>query len=239
MLAIPTEMGMSYFAPFIETEKDILKEAKDELRKTKNSDHIAHVSLNKGMPSTNGINVLTKMVEKIEKNQQRMETSVEVLRVANTPMNLWEQVRLKGTLTRWIQAIQRCLEKGVTMKTKSEKGLWMKVEQKVREGQCSLNSTPRMLKNMQPAFGKIKDRPQMAKIVGKIPSNDRLSNMKENRPTARIILKHLNTTKEGLGMKRSNVKEYREVTLVSTGIWIDALRGKVVPPRKDKENSSS
>ena len=40
-------------------------------------------------------------------------------------------------------------------------------------------------------------------------------------------------------MKRSNAKEYREVTPVSTGIWIDALRGKVVAPRKDKENSSS
>ena len=37
-------------------------------------------------------------------------------------------------------------------------------------------------------------------------------------------------------MKRSNAKEYREVTPVSTGIWIDALRGKVVAPRKDKEN---
>ncbi|XP_050935794.1 mitogen-activated protein kinase 9-like [Cucumis melo] len=49
MLATPTKVGMPYFAPFIETEKDILKEAEDGLRKTKNSDHIAHVSLNKGM----------------------------------------------------------------------------------------------------------------------------------------------------------------------------------------------
>jgi len=40
-------------------------------------------------------------------------------------------------------------------------------------------------------------------------------------------------------MKRSNAKEYREITPVSTIIWIDALRGKVVPPRKDKEKSSS
>ncbi|TYK13962.1 protein Ycf2-like [Cucumis melo var. makuwa] len=107
-------------------------------------------------------------------------------------------------------------------------------------GQCSLNSTPRMLKNVQPAFGKIKDRPQMAKIIGKMPSNYRLSNMKENSPATRVILKHLNTTKEGLvnmaedeehKMKRSNAKEYKEVTPVSIGIWIDALRGK--------ENSSS
>ncbi|KAA0061273.1 protein Ycf2-like [Cucumis melo var. makuwa] len=87
-----------------------------------------------------------------------------------------------------------------------------KKEQRRRTGQCSLNSTPRMLRNMQPAFGKIKHRPQMAK---------------------------LNNTKEGLGMKRSNAKEYKEVTPVSMGIWIDALRGKVVEPRKDKENSSS
>ncbi|KAA0048347.1 protein Ycf2-like [Cucumis melo var. makuwa] len=37
MLATPTEVEMSYFASFIETEKDILKEAEDELQKTKNS----------------------------------------------------------------------------------------------------------------------------------------------------------------------------------------------------------
>ncbi|KAA0033753.1 protein Ycf2-like [Cucumis melo var. makuwa] len=77
MLATPIKVGMPYFAPFIETEKDILKEAEDELRKTKNSDHIAHVSLNRGMPSTSGIDVLMKMVEKIENSQKRMETSVE------------------------------------------------------------------------------------------------------------------------------------------------------------------
>uniref|UniRef100_A0A9I9ED68 Uncharacterized protein n=1 Tax=Cucumis melo TaxID=3656 RepID=A0A9I9ED68_CUCME len=88
------------------------------------------------------------------------------------------------------------------------------------QGHCSLNSTPRMLKNVQPSFGKIKDKPYMAK---------------------------LNTTKEGSinmaedgkhRMKRSNAKQYREVTPVSTGIWIDDLRGKVAPSNKDKENSS-
>ncbi|KAA0037803.1 protein Ycf2-like [Cucumis melo var. makuwa] len=31
MLATPTKVGMPYFAPFIEIEKDILKEAEDEL----------------------------------------------------------------------------------------------------------------------------------------------------------------------------------------------------------------
>ncbi|KAA0056073.1 protein Ycf2-like [Cucumis melo var. makuwa] len=77
MLATPIEVGMSYFAPFMETEKDILKEEEDELQKTKNSDHIAHVSLNRGMPSTSGIDGLTRMVEKIENRQKRMETSVE------------------------------------------------------------------------------------------------------------------------------------------------------------------
>ena len=40
-------------------------------------------------------------------------------------------------------------------------------------------------------------------------------------------------------MKRLNVKQYREIMPVSTGIWIDALREKVAPWSKDKENSSS
>uniref|UniRef100_A0A9I9ED32 Uncharacterized protein n=1 Tax=Cucumis melo TaxID=3656 RepID=A0A9I9ED32_CUCME len=31
MLATPIEVRMPYFAPFLETEKDILKEAEDEL----------------------------------------------------------------------------------------------------------------------------------------------------------------------------------------------------------------
>uniref|UniRef100_A0A9I9E4X6 Protein Ycf2-like n=1 Tax=Cucumis melo TaxID=3656 RepID=A0A9I9E4X6_CUCME len=35
MLATPDEVGMPFFASFIETEKDILKEAEDELRKNK------------------------------------------------------------------------------------------------------------------------------------------------------------------------------------------------------------
>uniref|UniRef100_A0A9I9E5I4 Uncharacterized protein n=1 Tax=Cucumis melo TaxID=3656 RepID=A0A9I9E5I4_CUCME len=70
------------------------------------------------------------------------------------------------------------------------------------------------------------ERCELLYMNGKMPSNGRLSNMKENRPAARVILKHLNTTKKGLRMKRSNAKEYREVTPVSTRIWIDALRGK-------------
>ena len=40
-------------------------------------------------------------------------------------------------------------------------------------------------------------------------------------------------------MKRSNDKSYREVKPVSTGIWIDVVRGKVGPSNKEKENSSS
>uniref|UniRef100_A0A9I9ED87 DUF1985 domain-containing protein n=1 Tax=Cucumis melo TaxID=3656 RepID=A0A9I9ED87_CUCME len=83
MLATPIEVGMPYFAPFMETEKDILKEAEDKLRKTKNSNHIAHVSLNRGVPSTSGIDGLTRMVEKIENSQKRMETSVKELKMNN------------------------------------------------------------------------------------------------------------------------------------------------------------
>ncbi|KAA0045552.1 protein Ycf2-like [Cucumis melo var. makuwa] len=316
MLATSTEVGMPYFAPFIKTEKDILREAEDELRKTKNSDHIAHVSVNRGMPSTSGINVLTKMVEKIENSQQRMETSVEgileFLKCVELKMNnqfkelrqkmngIIEAIRseqcssLGGQYTyefMGVRAFKEHLDKveedqeeddvedlnldssNPTVlgkrdddEDKDGKGLMdesrpessrgqddgqSKVaksetpptagdkDSSLYKGQCSLNSIPRMLKNVQPAFGKIKDRPLMAKIIGKMSGNDTLSNMKENRPAARVILKHLNTTKEGLEMKRSNAKEYREVTPVSTGIWIDALRGKVVQPRKDKENSSS
>ena len=77
MLATPIEVGISYFAPFLETEKDIYKEVKDELRKTQNSDRVAHVSLNRGMPSTSGIDGLTRMVKKIKKSQKRMKTSME------------------------------------------------------------------------------------------------------------------------------------------------------------------
>ncbi|KAA0040869.1 protein Ycf2-like [Cucumis melo var. makuwa] len=344
MLATPDEVGMQFFAPFIETEKDILKEAEDELRKNKNSDHIASVSLNRGMPSTSEINVPRKMVEKIEISQQRIETSVEglleFLKSVELKMNnrfeeleqkmngimeatkrhefmyllRREHGRLKSILTRWREDQEEDDVEDLNLDTsnrtvlgkrdddedKDGKGLVdesqgessrghdggqskvaksetppragdkessqykapeetdeeiyrlirsidesviydeiKKKEQRRRTGQYSLNSTPRMLRNVQPAFGKIKHRPQMAKIIGKMPSNDRVSNMAENTAAARVVLKHLNNTKEGLGMKRSNAKEYREVTPVSTGIWIDALRGKVVEPRKDKENSSS
>ncbi|KAA0033324.1 protein Ycf2-like [Cucumis melo var. makuwa] len=34
MLATPNEVGRPYFAPFLKAEKDILKEAEDELRKS-------------------------------------------------------------------------------------------------------------------------------------------------------------------------------------------------------------
>ncbi|TYK23825.1 protein Ycf2-like [Cucumis melo var. makuwa] len=46
-------------------------------RKTQNSNPVAHVSPNRGMPSTSGIDGLMRMVEKIEKSQKRMETSME------------------------------------------------------------------------------------------------------------------------------------------------------------------
>ncbi|KAA0033298.1 protein Ycf2-like [Cucumis melo var. makuwa] len=312
----------SLFSPF---SLGLTREAEDELRKNKNSDHIASVSLNRGMPSTSEINVLRKMVEKIEISQQRMETRVEglleFLKSVELKMNnrfeelvqkmngimeatkrhefmcIWLQIVLPNTMylvvfvARGARAFEEHLDKveedqeeddvedlnldtsNRTMlgkrdddEDKDGKGLMdesqgessrghagglSKVaksetppragdkESSQYKGQCSLNSTPRMLRNVEPAFGKIKHRPQMAKIIGKMPSNDRVSNMAKNTAAARVVLKHLNNTKEGLGMKRSNAKEYREVTPVSTGIWIDALRGKVVEPRKDKENSSS
>ncbi|TYK30962.1 ty3-gypsy retrotransposon protein [Cucumis melo var. makuwa] len=302
MLATPTEVGMPYFAPFMETEKYILKEVEYELRKTKNSDHIAHVLLNRGMPSTSGIGVLTKMVEKIENSQKTMETSVEGARAFKEHLDKVEEDQEeddvedlnldsskptvlgkrdddenkdgKRLMDESRAESSRGQDGGQSKITKSETppiaedknsspykateetdkeinrliqstdesviyDEIKKKEHRRRTGQCSLNSTPRMLKNVQPAFGKFKDRPQMAKIIGKLPSNDRFSNMKENKPVARVILKHLNTTKEGLRMKILNAKEYREVTPVSTEIWIDALRGKVIPQGKDKENSSS
>ncbi|KAA0041493.1 protein Ycf2-like [Cucumis melo var. makuwa] len=77
MLATPNEVGRSYFASFLEAEKDILEEAEDELRKTQNSDHVAHVLLNRGMSFTSQIDGLTRIVEKIEKSQERMEKSME------------------------------------------------------------------------------------------------------------------------------------------------------------------
>ncbi|KAA0046138.1 protein Ycf2-like [Cucumis melo var. makuwa] len=46
-------------------------------RKTQNSKPVAHVSPNRGMPSTSGIDGLMRMVEKIEKSQKRMEKSME------------------------------------------------------------------------------------------------------------------------------------------------------------------
>uniref|UniRef100_A0A9I9EES6 Uncharacterized protein n=1 Tax=Cucumis melo TaxID=3656 RepID=A0A9I9EES6_CUCME len=81
MLAIPNEVGMPYFTPFLETQ---------------NSDHVAHVSLNRGMPSTSQIDGLTRMVEKIKKNQEKMEKSMKELK-----MNTRKQGRLKSTLTGW------------------------------------------------------------------------------------------------------------------------------------------
>ncbi|TYK13581.1 protein Ycf2-like [Cucumis melo var. makuwa] len=77
MLATPNEMGRPYFTPFLEAEEDIVKEVEDELRKSQHSDCVAHVSLNRGMPSTSQIDGLTRIVEKIEKTQERMEKSME------------------------------------------------------------------------------------------------------------------------------------------------------------------
>ncbi|KAA0062455.1 protein Ycf2-like [Cucumis melo var. makuwa] len=268
MLATPTEVRMPFFAPFIETEKDILKEAEDELRKTKNSDHIAHVSLNRGMPSTSEINVLRKMVEKIENSQQRMETNVE------EDEGIMEAIRSQQCSSSDGQYTQEFMgARADDDEDKDGKGLMDESRAESSRGQdggqskVAKSETPqtagdkdsspykateerdeeinRLIRSIDERIEEkndiVVDLYQLmdGQIIGKMPSNDRLSNMAENRASARVVLKHLNNTKEGIEMKRSNVKEYREVTPVSTGIWIDDLREKVVAPRKDKENSSS
>ncbi|KAA0054652.1 protein Ycf2-like [Cucumis melo var. makuwa] len=57
--------------------KNILQEAEDKLRKSQQIDCVAHVSLNRGIPSTCQIDGLTRIVEKIEKTQERMEKSMK------------------------------------------------------------------------------------------------------------------------------------------------------------------
>ncbi|TYK07943.1 protein Ycf2-like [Cucumis melo var. makuwa] len=78
LLATPNEVERSYFAPFLKVKKDILKEAKDELRKTQHSELVAPVLQNGGMPSTSQIDGLMRIVEKIEKGQERMEKGARV-----------------------------------------------------------------------------------------------------------------------------------------------------------------
>lgn len=66
-------MGRPYFAPFLEAEKRILQEVEDELRKSQPTNRVAQMSLNRGMPSISQMDGLTKIVEKFEKSQDRME----------------------------------------------------------------------------------------------------------------------------------------------------------------------
>uniref|UniRef100_A0A9I9E4W6 Protein Ycf2-like n=1 Tax=Cucumis melo TaxID=3656 RepID=A0A9I9E4W6_CUCME len=224
------------------------------------------------MPSTSEINVLRKMVEKIEISQQRMETSVEglleFLKYVELKMNnrfeelvqkmngIMEATKRHGFMG--AQAFEEHLNKmeedqeeddveDLNLDTSNrtvlgkrdddedkENGLWMKVKERVQEGTMVApeetdEEINRLIRSIDESviYDEIKKKEQRRRtIIGKMSSNDRVSNMAENTAATRVVLKHLNNTKEGLGMKRSNAKEYREVTPVSTGIWIDALRGK-------------
>ncbi|KAA0035221.1 protein Ycf2-like [Cucumis melo var. makuwa] len=81
MLATPNEVGRPYFALFLEAEKNILKEVNDELRKSQHSDCVAHVSLNRGMPSTRQIDGLTRIgiLDFIKSVELKMNTRFDEL----------------------------------------------------------------------------------------------------------------------------------------------------------------
>ncbi|KAA0048345.1 protein Ycf2-like [Cucumis melo var. makuwa] len=163
------------------------------------------------MPSTSGIDVLTKMVEKIENSQKRMETSVEGMTMkTKTDESRVESLRGKD-------GGQFKVAKSETPSTAGDKD--SSPHKAMEETDEEIN---RLIRSIDESviYDEIKKKEHRRRtIIGKMSSNDRLSNMKENRPATK-----LNATKEGLGMKRSNAKESREVTPVLTGIWIDALR---------------
>ena len=77
MLVTHDEMSKPYFAPFLDAEKMILREAEEKFTKGQKADRVTHVSLSRGMSSTSTLDGLAKAVESIKQTQKKMERRME------------------------------------------------------------------------------------------------------------------------------------------------------------------